>query len=76
MEERQGWERPGWFLPDNKTVKILPYDYGGYYDTTKNADDAYADILKAECTFNFSPHDDIVRLFVKIKYSDATERYS
>ncbi|XP_011352418.2 sarcosine dehydrogenase, mitochondrial isoform X2 [Ooceraea biroi] len=61
MEERQGWERPGWFLPDNKTTRILPYDYGGYYDTPKNMNDAYADILKAERTFNFSPYDDIIR---------------
>ncbi|XP_011689604.1 PREDICTED: sarcosine dehydrogenase, mitochondrial [Wasmannia auropunctata] len=61
MEERQGWERPGWFLPDNKTAPILPYDYGGYYDTPKNTNDTYADILKTECTFDFSPHESIIR---------------
>lgn len=62
MEERQGWERPGWFLPDNKTAPVLPYDYGGYYDTSKNTNDTYADILKTERTFNFPPHDNIVSL--------------
>ncbi|XP_014477949.1 PREDICTED: sarcosine dehydrogenase, mitochondrial isoform X2 [Dinoponera quadriceps] len=61
MEERQGWERPGWFLPDNKTAAVLPYDYDGYYDTPKNTKHVYADILKTERTFDFPPHDDIIR---------------
>lgn len=60
MEERQGWERPGWFLLNNKTVAPLPYDYGGYYDKPKNTNDIYADILKTERTFQFPPHDNIV----------------
>ena len=63
MEERQGWERPGWFLLDsNKTAAVLPYDYGGYYDTPKNTSDIYAEILKRERTFNFPSHDNIVSL--------------
>ncbi|XP_020288905.1 sarcosine dehydrogenase, mitochondrial [Pseudomyrmex gracilis] len=61
MEERQGWERPGWFLLDNKTAPVLPYDYGGYNDIPKNTNDTYADILKMERTFNFPPHDNIIR---------------
>ncbi|XP_072748351.1 sarcosine dehydrogenase, mitochondrial-like isoform X2 [Anoplolepis gracilipes] len=61
MEERQGWERPGWFLLNNKTAAVLPYDYGGYYDTPKNTNDTYADVLKMEHTFHFPPHDNIIR---------------
>lgn len=67
MEERQGWERPGWFLPDNKTAAVLPYDYDGYYDTPKNTNHAYADILKTERTFNFPSHDDIVGLSSRVE---------
>ncbi|XP_011259661.2 sarcosine dehydrogenase, mitochondrial [Camponotus floridanus] len=61
MEERQGWERPGWFLLNNKTAAALPYDYGGCYDTPKNTNDIYADVLKTEYTFDFPPHDNIIR---------------
>lgn len=64
MEERQGWERPGWFLSDGKTAAILPYDYGGQYGTPENTNDVYADILKTERTFNFPPHDDVVSFFL------------
>lgn len=66
MEERQGWERPGWFLPDT-TVDILPYDYDGHYGTPKNTYNAYADILKTECTFDFPPHDNFVSLVLKVR---------
>lgn len=59
MEERQGWERPGWFLLDDKTA-VLPYDYGGYCDKLKNTNDIYADLLKTEYTFDFPLHDNIV----------------
>lgn len=62
MEERQGWERPGWFLLNNKTAAALRYDYDGYYDTPKNTNDIYADILKTERTFQFPSHDNIVSL--------------
>lgn len=76
MEERQGWERPGWYLPDNKIATVLPYDYDGYYDTPKNINYAYADILKTERTFNFPPHDDIVSssLF-KVKWKYMRKKY-
>lgn len=66
MEQRQGWERPGWFLPDNKTAPVLPYDYDGYRDKPKNTNYTYADILQTERTFNFPPHDNIVSIGVMI----------
>lgn len=69
MEERQGWERPGWFLSDIKAAAVLPYDYGGNYGAPKNTDDVYADLLKLERTFNFPSHDNIVSAvsFLKLK---------
>lgn len=60
MEERQGWERPGWFLK-NKTVTILPYKY----DTTiSKGNDEYRQILETECTFDFPLHHNIVNIFI------------
>lgn len=61
MEERQGWERPGWFSL-NKKVEIMPYDYGGYYGMPKNKNDEYREILEKEYNFQISPYDNIVSL--------------
>ena len=60
MEERQGWERPGWFSL-NKKIEIMPYDYGGYYGMAKNKNDKYREILEKEYNFQISPYDNIVR---------------
>lgn len=60
MEERQGWERPGWYLPEG-TVQVLPYDYQGSYGSSKNEQDLYTEILKKDYTFDFPEHQNIVR---------------
>ncbi|KAK1119400.1 hypothetical protein K0M31_013230 [Melipona bicolor] len=60
MEEYQGWERPAWFFPTNK-VKILSYDYGGYYGVAKNQNDNYRALVEKERGFHFSPYDEIIR---------------
>lgn len=59
MEERQGWERPGWYLNPGMegTARVLPYDYYGSYGTSKNENDKYAEILSQDHTFNFPVHD-------------------
>ena len=59
MEERQGWERPGWYLNEG-TARLLPYDYYGSYGTTKNENDKYAQILAGDHTFDFPAHKDNV----------------
>lgn len=56
MEERQGWERPGWFLK-NKAVPIL----STIYDAEGKKNEEYRNILKTEYTFNFPPQHDIIR---------------
>lgn len=61
MEERQGWERPGWFLPEG-TVNVPPYDYYGNYGSPKNEDDKYAKLLEKDYTFDFPQHHEIVRI--------------
>lgn len=60
MEERQGWERPGWYLKQG-TARVLPYDYYGSYGTTKNENDKYAKILSQDHTFDFPVHKENVK---------------
>ncbi|XP_076161806.1 sarcosine dehydrogenase, mitochondrial-like isoform X3 [Ptiloglossa arizonensis] len=60
MQERQGWERPGWFYLTKK-LKIMPYDYGGYYKTPKNKNDEYRAILEKEYSFQFSLYDNMIQ---------------
>ncbi|XP_015176578.1 PREDICTED: sarcosine dehydrogenase, mitochondrial [Polistes dominula] len=57
MEERQGWERPGWFLKD-ETAPILSCKYDMAIDKTNNE---YRQILETEHTFNFPPHHNIIK---------------
>lgn len=59
MEECQGRERPGWYLPNEK-VEIMPYDYNGYYGRVKNHNDKYRSILEKEYSFRFLPYNEIV----------------
>ncbi|XP_066595213.1 sarcosine dehydrogenase, mitochondrial [Prorops nasuta] len=59
MEERQGWERPGWFLKD-KTVTVQPYDFYGQYGSALNEDNEYKLIMEKDCSFDLSPYHDII----------------
>ncbi|KAK2582795.1 hypothetical protein KPH14_005056 [Odynerus spinipes] len=58
MEERQGWERPGWFLK-NKVAPVLPSEYDGA--KIESETDEYKQILRTEYTFNFPPHHNIIK---------------
>ncbi|XP_029735141.2 sarcosine dehydrogenase, mitochondrial [Aedes albopictus] len=59
MEERHGWERPGYFLPED-TVVVQSYDWYGYYDYPKNTNTNYEDTLKKDYTFGFPEHHDLI----------------
>ena len=59
MEERQGWERPGWYLKEG-TAPVPPYDYYGNYGSTKHEGNRYIELLSQEYSFDFSPHFDNV----------------
>lgn len=65
MEERHGWERPGWYLKDT-TAPIAPYDYYGSYGTTRNENHKYEQVLKQGYTFDFPEHQTDVRIFGQI----------
>ncbi|CAB0037881.1 unnamed protein product [Trichogramma brassicae] len=61
MEERQGWERPGWYLSDESTAPVPAYDYYGSYGTTRHQGNRYIDLLAQDHTFDFPPHFDNIR---------------
>lgn len=60
MEEKQGWERPGYFLTGESTL-VRPYDWYGNYGHGKNEDSKYEDVLKKEYKFGFSDNHNLVR---------------
>ncbi|XP_043191499.1 sarcosine dehydrogenase, mitochondrial-like, partial [Amphibalanus amphitrite] len=60
-QERQGWERPGWFCLQSGPAPALPYDWYGAYDTPVHENHVYADNLKKEYSFDFPPHHSVIR---------------
>lgn len=60
FQERHGWERPGWFNKDG-SAPVKDYDYYGAYDTPKNVNYKYNDLLGKEYTFDFPPHHDVIK---------------
>ncbi|OXU31337.1 hypothetical protein TSAR_012682 [Trichomalopsis sarcophagae] len=60
MEERQGWERPGWYLKEG-TAPIPPYDYYGSYGTSKNENCKYLQLLQQDHTFDFPKHHENIK---------------
>ncbi|KAK2565778.1 Sarcosine dehydrogenase [Acropora cervicornis] len=58
-QERHGWERPGWFIPD-EIAEVKDYDYYGEYGVAENKDYKYNELLGQEYTFDFPPHHDII----------------
>uniref|UniRef100_A0A336MEF7 CSON013804 protein n=1 Tax=Culicoides sonorensis TaxID=179676 RepID=A0A336MEF7_CULSO len=59
MEERQGWERPGYFLKEGIAV-VQNYDWYGAYGNSNNDSTCYEDQLKADYTFGFPEHHDLI----------------
>ena len=55
MEERQGWERPGWYLKQGTAV-VPSYDYYGSYGKEKHKDNKYINLLSGEHSFDFPQH--------------------
>lgn len=59
MEEKQGWERPGYFITGQR-IEIAPYDWNGYYGNTKNGHNLYEELLEGDCKYDFSDHFGVV----------------
>lgn len=64
MEEKQGWERPGYFRKESKPTVVQPYDWYGNYGHSRNEDTMYEDILKNEYRFGFSENHNLVSKIV------------
>lgn len=63
MEEKHGFERPGFFHPELAPILVKPYDWYGAYEKKENEDTAYVDVLKGEFSYGLSKHHDLVRMF-------------
>lgn len=73
MEEKQGWERPGYFLKDGQTVVVPPYDWYGNYGNKKHEQNEYEDKLIGDCKYGFSDHHKLVS---DLKYSFLANKFS
>ncbi|KAH8401506.1 hypothetical protein KR009_005929 [Drosophila setifemur] len=62
MEEKQGWERPGYFLPAKSTnATVLPYDWYGSYGHKRNHDSEYEKVLDGDLHYSrFSEHHELI----------------
>ncbi|XP_064541865.1 sarcosine dehydrogenase, mitochondrial [Drosophila montana] len=62
MEEKQGWERPGFFLGSTvDSAAVLPYDWYGSYDHPRHKDSNYERVLEADLKYSsFSEHHDLI----------------
>ena len=58
-QERQGWERPGWFY-DGKNGCASDYDWYGAYDNEERDSD-YKKLLKADYTFTYPKIHETIR---------------
>lgn len=62
MEEKHGFERPGFFDSDLSPVLIEPYDWYGAYGSRINEDRSYVDALKGDYTYDLSKYHNLVSL--------------
>jgi len=62
MEEKQGWERPGFFLPTgSKKAVVQPYDWYGSYGHQRIQDSEYEKVLEGDLHYSrFSEYHDLV----------------
>ncbi|KAK7078630.1 hypothetical protein SK128_005189 [Halocaridina rubra] len=58
FQDRLGWERPGWY--NTGVTPVQPYDWYGAYNSLPNSDQRYYNALKAEYTYEFPQHHDLL----------------
>ncbi|XP_050296720.1 sarcosine dehydrogenase, mitochondrial [Anthonomus grandis grandis] len=61
MEEALGWERPGYFITEDRTAPVRGYDWYGYYDHVRNTDQRYEKELERDLTFDFSRNMELIK---------------
>lgn len=60
MEEKHGYERPGFFDREKAPINVQPYDWYGYYGHAKNTDKSYRRLLRGDEKYDFSDHHETV----------------
>ncbi|KAF7276911.1 hypothetical protein GWI33_009661, partial [Rhynchophorus ferrugineus] len=61
MEEALGWERPAYFIKEDRTAPVRGYDWYGNYDHVANSDQRYVNELEKDLTFDFSKNHDTIQ---------------
>lgn len=76
MEEKQGWERPGYFM-QGENLAVPKYDWYGNYGNKKHERNVYEEKLLGDCKYIVSDNHKLVSLscslygvFVIIKFMD------
>lgn len=67
MEEKYGFERPAFFKPELAPIIVHPYDWYGIYDSKRNEDTKYVDVMKGDKTYVLSKNHDLVKRNFKIQ---------
>lgn len=60
MEEKAGFERPGFFITDGNRYEVPKYDFYGFYGHERNQNIKYEKIISGDHKFKFSDHHKIV----------------
>lgn len=63
MEEKAGFERPGFFIRDGGRYEVCKYDWYGSYGHEKNKDQKYEKMLSGDYKFEHSDYHKIVSDF-------------
>ena len=53
FEERQGWERPGWFDHSLESAPVKEYDWYGAYDHQEHKEYTFRKRLEDDYTFDY-----------------------
>ncbi|BFG04875.1 sarcosine dehydrogenase mitochondrial [Drosophila madeirensis] len=63
MEEKQGWERPGYFLASGADrAAVQPYDWYGSYGHSRHQDSVYEQVLEGDLHYGrFSEHHELIK---------------
>ncbi|KAH1022200.1 hypothetical protein HUJ04_011631 [Dendroctonus ponderosae] len=61
MEEALGWERPAYFIQEDRTAPVRGYDWYGNYDHVRHTDQRYVKELEKDLTFGFSKNFDLIK---------------
>lgn len=61
MEEKQGWERPGYFI-QGENLTVPNYDWYGNYGNKKHERNIYEEKLLGDCKYIVSDNHKLVSL--------------